>query len=531
MNEESDELEIEKTDEKLDTLTNVGLAGAASEVVQRFGSANKEFLVGYGGVDNESGQVLSKGLKSISQSKVNPDYVDNNIHQQAGFSAEVESNSRKNAEKIINKENTRNTRTDDIEKQKYGKGEIGGKNDQLYDHVELDANGNPIEGSATQLKFVGKGGNDTLSKLMSNKYDKYFDNDVPIEIPSDYYDSVREAAAKKADEVQKQIDRLKENKAANKEIIVEKEKQLKKLNDIKDGKSIRKNNVSSKEAEFARLHPELSTAKDIVGISHRAGLDAAKSGAVIAGSISIVRNIVAVVKGDKKPDEAALAVIKDTGTGTVISYTTAFAGSAIKGVMQNATNATIRTLSKTNLPGIIVTATLETGKTLGKYFKGEIDGVECLTELGEKGTGMVASAMFATIGQIAIPIPVVGGMIGGMVGYALSSACYQKLVSALNDAKTAREDRIRIEAECTQAIEMIREYRAEMEQFISSYMVDYINTFHTAFDDMKNALAIGNIDGFISGTNTITCKLGGKPQFNTFSEFNSLMESSESFKL
>jgi hypothetical protein len=70
-----------------------------------------------------------------------------------------------------------------------------------------------------------------------------------------------------------------------------------------------------------------------------------------------------------------------------------------------------------------------------------------------------------------------------------------------------------------------------MEAAISRYLTDYLTTFQTAFDEIKTALDIGDIDGFITGANAITCKLGGKPQFNNFSEFEELMESSESLKL
>jgi hypothetical protein len=520
-------------DEKAKTLENVGLAGTTTEVVQRYGSANKEFLVGYGGKDNETGQTLRKSLKTISEYKVNPDYRDNNIHQQAGFSAEVESNSRKNAANIIAGKNTRSTRTDDLNKQDYGNGKtVGGTNDQLMDLVELDANGMPIPGSGTQMKFVGKGGDDTLGKLMSKPFQKYYDNDVPIEVPSDYYDGVREAAAKEAGNVKNQLENLKKNPKANPETVKAKEAQLKKLNDIKDGKSIRKSNVSSKDAEFARLHPKLATAADIGKTSHSAGVEAAKSGLVIAGAMSLVRNMVAVIKGEKEADEAALAVIVDTGSGTALSYATAFAGSAIKGGMQNAKDSGIRALSKTNIAATIVTTALEAGKTLGKYFKDEIDGTECLTELGEKGTGMVASAMFAAIGQAVIPIPVVGGLIGSTVGYALSSACYGQLVGALKDAKLAHENRIKIEAECAEAIAMIRQCRAEIEKIISAYLIEHITIFNTAFDDMKAALAIGDVDGFISGVNEITVQLGKRPKFNTLNEFDALMnDDASSFKL
>lgn len=524
------EIERER-EEKRKTLENAALTGAAAEVVQRYGSANKEHLVAYGGVDNETGQVLSKSLESISKSKINPEYRDNNIKQQAGFSAEVRSNSRKNAENIINNRDERNTRTDDIERQQYGKKEIGGKNDQLYDHVEIDANGKPIPETAVQLKFVGKGGEDTLNKLVSKDFDKYFENDVPIEVPSDYYDGIRKAAGEKAEEIQKQIEHLKNNQTENQAVIESKQKQLKKLENIRDGKSIHKSNVSSKEAEFARLHPKLATVQDIAKTSHRAGMEAAKSGVVIAGSVTIIKNLVAVIKGEKEADDAIVDVIKDTGSAAAVSYATGAAGSVLKSVMQNAKSDIARFLSRSNLPAVIVTATLETGKTLSKYFKGEIDGVECLTELGEKGTGMVASALFATIGQIVIPIPVVGGLIGGMLGYALSSACYGQLVAALREAKAAHENRVRIEAECAEAVKMIRQYRAEMEAAISAYLADYTGVFQAAFDDIKTALHLGDVDGFIAGANSITRKLGGKPQFEDLAEFGVFMQSGEPLKL
>jgi hypothetical protein len=381
------------------------------------------------------------------------------------------------------------------------------------------------------MKFVGHGGEDSLKKLTSKDFQKYFDNEVPIEVPSDHYDSIRKAAEEKAKKVQDEIDHLIKNKPNEKPLIEEKQRQLNKLEGIRDGKSIRKSNVSSKEAKFARLHPKLAATKDTIKYSHRAGLEQAKHGAVIGGSVSIIKNLVAVVKEEKDAEDAGFDVIKDTGSAAALSYSTALTGSMLKGAMQNAKSVRTRVLSETNLPAMLVTVTLETGKTLAEYIKGEIDGVQCLEELGEKGTGMAASALFATIGQIAIPIPIIGGMIGGMLGYALSSVCYGHLLAALKGAKIARERRIQIEAECAEAIRMIQEYRAEMETAISKYLSEHIITFHTAFDEIKVALNIGDIDGFIAGANGITRKLGGKPQFENMSEFESLMDSSEKLLL
>lgn len=82
-------------DEKQNRIRKAALEGANFEAVQRYGNAAKQHYVAYSGVDNEAGKQLSKGLKSISNSRVNHNYQSQNIKQQAGFSAEVKSVARK----------------------------------------------------------------------------------------------------------------------------------------------------------------------------------------------------------------------------------------------------------------------------------------------------------------------------------------------------------------------------------------------------------------------------------------------------
>jgi len=524
------------------TLINAILAGASAEVVQRYGDAGKEFLVAYSGMDNELGIMLKKSLKEeskryyeqlkiIEETVKDPKKATKQMHQllksHGGYASEIQDVAEENANRIINKDPTRRIRTDDLSPEKGGK-----VNHPLYDHTDLDKNGNPITGSESQMKMKGESADEALEKLMergkNGKNEKYLDNDVKIKVQKDFADDI----IKKADEKIKFLEKQKKallGIEGKEEDLKNIQRQIDKLETIK--KNVKPSNVTNQEAKDIVKHPKLTTAKKIIKNSNKAGLEQAGYGATIGGSISIIKNIVAVVKDEKNAEDAILDVAKDTGSAAALSYATGFTGSAIKGTMQNAKNEVTRTLSKTNLPAMIVTVTLETGKTLAKFIKGEIDGVQCLEELGEKGTGMTASALFATIGQIAIPIPVIGGMIGGMLGYALSSACYGFLMTSLKDAKMARERRIRIEAECAEAIRMIQLYRAEMETVISQYLSEHITLFHTAFDDIKTALNIGDIDGFIAGANKITRKLGGKPQFENISEFNSLMESSEKLSL
>lgn len=505
-----------KKDDK--NIINAGISGASAEVVQRYGSAVKEHVVAYDGSNNETGTQLKRSLKSISKYDVDPNYNNQNLKQQAGFSAEVQETAKTNAENIIKGEAKRKIRTDDM----------GNVNDPLYDHVEIDASGNRIAGSETQMKFVGNSPKEAFAKLSSKKFiEKYHDKDVIIEVPSNYYDGIIREADEQIAKLQEQMkDQLAKSNTDNVNNLKKKIEDYQKIK-----KNIRKSSVSTDEAMFARLHPKLSTAKNIAKVSHRAGLETAQTAGIIGGSVSIVQNLVALVKDDITVEDAVKNVAKDTAISVVVGYGTGFAGSTIKGLMQNASSGTLRAVSKTNVPGVIVSAAMGATKTLSRYFKGEINGLECFEELGEQGIGMLSSSMFALIGQAAIPIPIVGGLIGGMLGYALSSASYGALVEALKSANLAHEERIRIEKECDEHISMIRAYRLELEKVIHEYLVSNMEIFHRSFDDIKSSLAIGDVDGFIFGTNTISKALGRTPQFSSIDEFDIIMGSNIPLKL
>lgn len=518
--------EKEKKKQQSEDLLNAGVAGASYETVQRYGSAVKQHYVAYSGQDNETGKTLAKGLKQISQEKVNPDYKFQNTHQQAGYAAEIKDVARTNAENIINGDPARKTRTDDI----------GRVNDPLYDTVMIDENGNIIDGSGAQMKFLGASENDptgegsaarALRKLQSKKFEKYLDNDVDIDVPKDQYDKIIQEANTEIDKLSRQLENQKA--AGNTEQAAKIQEKIDKLEKIK--KNLRKSTVSSKEASFARQHPGLSTAIDVAKIAHRAGIETAKTSAIIGGSVSIVKNLVSLCKGETEPEEAIKNVAKDTATTAAAGYGTGFAGSVLKGAMQNSKSTYIKTLSKTNVAGTVVAVAVSATKTLTRYFKGEIDGVECLETLGEQGTGMVSSAMFAAIGQAVIPIPIVGGLIGGMVGYALSSATYGILVGSLKEAKLAKAEREIIEKACEEHIKMIREYRAEMEEMISQYLIDSMDVFRDSFSGIKYALAIGDVDLFIESANTVTKRFGGQVSFSSMDDFNTKMISGATFKI
>lgn len=502
---------------RINSIELVAQAGAANEVVGRFGSASKQHLVAYSGRDNEFGKTLKRGLKKTSESKVNPEYRNQNIKQQAGFAAEDKYTARENAERIIKGDKTRFSRTDDL----------GKVNDPIYDHIILDGEGIEIPGTGEQMKFVGSNPKACLNKLASKKFQKYLDADATITVSSDYYHGIIQEANNRIQLLEKQLDKA--NKSGNSELAESISKKIVKVRKIKE--SVKDSGITTKEAKFARLHPKLSTAKDVVKISHRAGVEQAKVGALIGGGISLIKNVVAVSKDEKSAASAAKDFVKDTGKGTVTAYATAFAGSAIKAGMQNAKNSTIRAISKTNAPAMIVTSVLDVSTSLKAYANGKITGADCLIEMGEKGAGSLSATMFALVGQSVIPIPIVGAMVGSMIGYTLSATLYNTLVSSMKEAQVAHKERIRIEKECAEAIEMIKQYRVEMDAIVRKYFNHYQMVFEDAFGQMDEAFLSENIDQFICGANRISVALGGQPQFSSMEQFDSFMNSHECLNL
>lgn len=506
-------------------IDKVAIATGNTDTVSRYGSANGEHIVAYKGIDNETGKIYLKGLKQISESRVHPDYKKSNIKQQAGYSAEVKSAAKKNAEKYINGDTkSKASRTDDISMQSDGKGNtIGGINDQLYDIAEIDNNGMYVDGTASQLKFVGGTAEQCAKKLINAKYDKYRDANVPIEIPSDFYNDVISYYENEIGKINSNIDKA-ENKG-NHALADKLRRRRDKI--VKTKNNLRKSNVSNKEALFAREHPRLSTAVDMAKISHRAGIEAAKYGAAIGGTISATRNIIAFMQGNKDIQEVLCDTTIDTGKSALLGYGTVFAGSLVKAGMQKSTLGTLRQLSRTSLPSLVVTVTLELGTSIHRYAKGEIDSVQFLEEIGEKGSGLLAGGLMATIGQIAIPIPVVGSVIGGMVGYTISSLFYRSSLQALQEAKQAEMHYQIIKAECEEARRTMLKYQTELQRLFEIHLSELKEQLYTCFSCMNDSVNTNNMDDFATAANNLGVLFGKTLQFGNMQEFDVFMKSDE----
>lgn len=494
---------------------DTSIALSTTEVVQRFGSANAEYIKGYTGVDNQTGQILSKGLKDISNGKVHPDYASHNLKQQAGYAAEVAATSRDNAEAIIRGDKTRTIRSDDHAQY--------GKNHNVVDRVKVIDN-KIIEGSQSQMKFVGD-----RNKLFSDiakpdgKFARY--RGVKLELPSEQFSDAQQYCKKQADRFRKQAE-----KAGKAGKVAEAERLMNYANNYDElAENVQDSGLSTDEALDYRVNPETATAGDIARTSHRAGIEGAKYGVVIGGAISILTNAFNVAQGRKEIDDAVIDLATDTAKAGVVGYTSAAIGSAIKGTMQQSTSHYTRSLASTSAPALVVSVCLSLGASIKKVVTGEISEAQFLTEVGEKGAGMLSAGMMSAAGQIAIPIPFVGAAVGGMIGYTISSFFYQSTIDAARDVELSREKLERI-----QAIEVAARIRiAEEQEILNAFTSREVPQLTAETKNLFSAVANGsrNIDEMAIAISEYATLMGKTLQFKTMTEFEIFMNSDKPLML
>jgi hypothetical protein len=421
---------------KSDVAENAAL-GANSELLSRYSEAGKQFKVAYDGVDREIGRKLHQGLKGISESKVHPDYQEQNINQQAGFSAEVLDTAKQNADSIKNGSKTRASRTDDL----------GRVNDIKSDQVTLDEFGNTVKGSEVQIKFLGhdkKGNLEFTKKISGKEYAEHYP-DGKFRVPSDQFEPIKSDIKSKIEILEKQSP-----------LTPEKQRQLEYLKKV--DKNLKKSAVSKAEAIEARKHPKKVTVRQIAKTSHEAGIEAAKVGVAVGSGIAIITNTIAVIKGEKEPGEAAKDIAKATAISGTVSYGTGYANTALASIMKNSTHGLARSLGKANAPAYIIQTAISTAKSLGRLCNEEITGDEFFLEIGKNGTGLLAATQGAVIGQLLIPIPVVGALVGGLLSTLLCGAIYDCTIGmrALNAEIDAFSSQLSYE------IAMLKEYQARL---------------------------------------------------------------------
>lgn len=260
---------------------------------------------------------------------------------------------------------------------------------------------------------------------------------------------------------------------------------------------------------------------------HKAGLAGAKNAGIAGATASGILNIAALLKGEKTAKEALKDTAIDSGKAAATGYVFTGGLTTVSHALSNSSSKFVTALAKSNVPGHVITAVIVTGNTLKRYANGEITTQECIIELGEKGVNLASAGYAAAIGQTLIPIPVVGAVIGALVGTMASSAMYNHFIGSLQQRQLEHEERERLISEYQHFADEARRYRNELEEYLDAYFQDYRDCFDDALSTIMGAFKRGDTDGVIKGANQITRKLNGTVKYENMNEFKSFIFSGE----
>lgn len=313
----------------------------------------------------------------------------------------------------------------------------------------------------------------------------------------------------------------------NKEFVNDKEYLKNKGIKLSEENKIKAIETGEKAHKFIKQEMRKRTVKNTILYGHNAGMNIAKHSAGTSATISTILNIVDVINCKKTAKEAAKDVSIITTKAAVTGYVFGGGGGVISHSLSYSKSDFIRALSNSNVPSKVITAVMTTGDIAKKYVNGEISTQECILELGERGLNVATAGYSMAVGQALIPIPIVGGAVGALVGSVLTSKYYNSLISDLKNKELAHKERLKIMAECKEAEREVRAFRKELQVYLDNYFYDYKSCFDEALSEIEISFKTENANGVISGANKITRKLGGKIYYNNVKEFKTFLDSDE----
>lgn len=417
-----------------------------------------EFNMAYGAACNEIfSSAAAEYFKAIpdllknANRKVHPDFVNQNMNQHAGFSAETMHVANTNAENILRHSNVRLQTTD----------RLGFRNDPVSDYVMVDAKGNPLRNPsgeflcATQSKFFSDP--QKYDKLLSDKlFEKY--KSVNIDVPKDHYSEFMDRLNKEQAKLKVDLETRQGTPAGDKI-----KTRLDRVTDLK--KRVKPSSLTKDEAMAATKHPVVIPVENIGKVALKSGASAAGTAAATTAVFSGVRNLVKAGKGEISIEQAAKEIAWDSARSAGDAFATQSAATLLGGALKASQSKMLQSLSKEGGPTAIIMA----GKMLCTNVKDLVQGKLTPSEFVEKTGGdsmvMGASLYGSNIGAVmgTMICPGVGTVVGSLVGTLVCSTMMQAAIEPLKrasiEARMAEEYRDKVKKITDLIIKQEREYR------------------------------------------------------------------------
>lgn len=509
-----------KNDEKSKVDSSMVSLGANAQNLNRGSEAARQHVVAYSGHDGVSGKDFQQSLSKLGNGL--------NVEAKKGYTAEVMDVAKRNAENILDGNDIRFSRVDDLPGHKV--------NETPFDIMAIAPDGTEIIELGSQMKFNNALPEDVVDILMSKKFRQKYPH-AQYSVPGDRFDKIKVAMEDKERNLSEQLKKAKE--LGDVERVTSLEERLGFLRKAK--KNLVKSKVELAEAKEAVLHPQTTTLKNMAEVGHDTGVKYAKSAMQITGALTFARCVSKTMKGEMTPRDAAREVAYETAKSGGTGYITGQANTMLASVMSNSSKEFIRKLGSSSAPAQIIAFSTSVFKIINDRNAGKMTDEECFNEIAKSGIGVVGTFNAGVVGEVA------GAKIGEALGFAcggpvgaivaslvagmIINSTYDYAVYTLKSPGIAKQERIEIEEYCKVLNAELENYRTEFRNTYVKYTYELTNVFGESLKTMAVALQMNDADLFVGGANAITHALGGTTQFNNFNEFQTFLSSDEVFDL
>lgn len=341
-------------------------------------------------------------------------------------------------------------------------------------------NGQPI-----QSKFyAGSSGSNTFRAIKEHleKYPDFIQNGGKYEIPKDQHEKIIELLNKKSSELSRSeatlVKAIREWEKANSISFSGKvNPSVVNYSDVQQGTindTVQKEETSIKEKDQERRDEAYHKSKP----SMKEGAKVAAVSAALEGGVAFCTNVAKKRKAGKKLSEFTVDDWKEVGIDT--------GASTVKGGIRGAAVYTLSNFTATpaNVATGLVTATFGVTTQAKLLREGKIDNEEFLVNSEALCLDVTISTVSSLLGQVAIPIPVLGAIIGNVAGMFLYD------IAKNQDLKQEQSLIAGYRAEITALIErldeqnraLLRLLEANLKKFKSMLELAFDSDINTAFD-------------------------------------------------
>ena len=309
-------------------------------------------------------------------------------------------------------------------------------------------------------------------------------------------------------------------------------------------KSLSHDNVASSGTQYQEAFD--ATNKDIVDKiakeykfksafldMHESGKQAGKIGGGISASMAVLTEGASLLNGDRELADVAINTAIAGAKGYATGYTTTVLS---KGISHTTTHflggAVSKSLTRSNAHVAIAAGVINSGKSMAAYIKGDINFEQLSNQINHTAITSTSSFYYGAIGQVLIPIPVVGALVGSSIGYFVGNLIYQSGLLALGDCQVVKESKQRrrqIEQMCLQVIPQIQQYRQQLEKQLEHNEVLKKQGIDFGFNLMQDSLEKIDPEMYIKGLNKIGEQFNLILPYKNFEEFDNMMTSDEVF--